>query len=78
VSRRKLTGLNGRQVVRALERGGFEVLRVSGSHHILARPGVAGSRVIVPIHGSRDLLPGTVRSIIAQSGMTVEAFMSLI
>ena len=78
MSRRKLTGLNGRQVVRALERDGFKVLRVTGSHHILARPGVAGSRVIVPIHGARDLPPGTVRSIIAQSGLTVDAFMSLI
>jgi predicted RNA binding protein YcfA (HicA-like mRNA interferase family) len=78
VSRRKLTGLNGRQIVRALERAGFRLLRVSGSHHILARPGLPGSRVIVPVHGARDLPPGTVRSIIVQSNLTLEEFMSLV
>jgi predicted RNA binding protein YcfA (HicA-like mRNA interferase family) len=78
VSRRKLTGLNGRQIVRALERAGFRVLRTSGSHHILGKPGVAGSRVIVPVHGARDVPPGTVRSIITQAGMTVDAFFALL
>jgi predicted RNA binding protein YcfA (HicA-like mRNA interferase family) len=78
VSRRKLTGLNGRQIVRALERAGFRVLRASGSHHILGKPGVAGSRVIVPVHGARDVPPGTVRSIITQAGMTVDAFFALL
>ena len=78
MSRRKLTGLNGRQIVRALERAGFRVLRTSGSHHILGKSGVAGSRVIVPVHGARDVPPGTVRSIIAQTGMTVDAFIALL
>jgi predicted RNA binding protein YcfA (HicA-like mRNA interferase family) len=78
VSRRKLTGLNGRQIVRALERAGFRVLRTSGSHHILGKPGGAGSRVIVPVHGARDVPPGTVRSIITQAGMTVDAFFALL
>jgi predicted RNA binding protein YcfA (HicA-like mRNA interferase family) len=54
------------------------VLRTSGSHHILGKPGVAGSRVIVPVHGARDVPPGTVRSIITQAGMTVDAFFALL
>ncbi|HZP20442.1 MAG TPA: type II toxin-antitoxin system HicA family toxin [Bauldia sp.] len=78
MSRRKLTGLSGRLIVRALQRGGFELLRVSGSHHILARPGVSGARVVVPVHGSNDLPPGTVRSIIAQSGLTLDEFIALL
>ena len=75
---RKLTGLSGKQILRALERAGFEVLRVSGSHHVLGRPGLPGSRVIVPVHGAHDLPPGTVRSIIAQARLTVDEFMSLV
>ena len=78
MAHRKLTGLTGRQIVRALERAGFEVLRVSGSHHVLGKPGATGSRVIVPVHGARDVPPGTVRSIIAQSRLTVDEFMSLV
>ena len=76
--RRKLTGLSGKDVVRALQRGGFEILRVRGSHRILRRPGVPASTVIVPVHGTRDLPPGTVRSIIDQSGLTDEQFTLLL
>ncbi len=78
MSRRRLTGLKGRQIVRALEKVDFEVLRVSGSHHILGKIGDASRRVIVPIHGSRDLPPGTVRSIITQANMAVDEFLDLI
>jgi predicted RNA binding protein YcfA (HicA-like mRNA interferase family) len=34
--------------------------------------------VIVPVHGAIDLPPGTVHSIIEQSGLTIEEFMSLL
>jgi predicted RNA binding protein YcfA (HicA-like mRNA interferase family) len=78
VVRRSLKGLNGKQVMRALERGGFEIVRVRGSHHTFRKPGVPGSKVIVPVHGAHDLPPGTVRSIIEQSGLTTDEFMSLL
>lgn len=77
MSPRKLTGISGKEVVRALRRGGFELLRVTGSHHVLRKPGVPKSKVIVPVHGSHDLPPGTVRSIIEQSGLTTADFMAL-
>jgi predicted RNA binding protein YcfA (HicA-like mRNA interferase family) len=77
LSPRKLTGINGREVVRALRRAGFVELRVTGSHHVLRRPGSPASKVIVPVHGAADLPPGTLRSIIQQSGLTVDEFMSL-
>ena len=78
MSRRKLTGLSGKQIVRAPQKAGFEILRISGSHHILAKPGSPGARVIVPVHGARDLPPGTVRSIVVQSNLSIEEFLSLI
>jgi mRNA interferase HicA len=75
---RKLVGLSGRRVVNALRRGGFDLIRVSGSHHVLRKPGVPNSKVVVPVHGARDLPPGTVASILRQAGLTVEEFSSLI
>ena len=78
MARRKLTGLNGRQVVKVLQHAGFEIVRVSGSHHVLRRPGFPTSKVIVPVHGAQDLPPGTVRSIISQSGLTADEFMSFL
>ena len=78
MSRRKLTGLNGRRIVRGLQRGGFEIIRVSGSHHVLRKPEVPGSKVIVPVHGANDIPPGTVRSIIKQAGLTLDEFFALL
>jgi predicted RNA binding protein YcfA (HicA-like mRNA interferase family) len=78
VAARRLGGVSGKQAVRALQRGGFEVLRVSGSHHVLRKPGVPASKVIVPVHGSQDLPPGTLRTIIAQAGLTTEEFIALL
>lgn len=75
---RRLTGLNGRTVLRVLERAGFRLERVTGSHHVLRKPGVPNSKVIVPLHGAHDLPPGTLPSIINQSGLTIEEFMALL
>ena len=75
---RKLAGLNGRQIIRALRRAGFDLVRVSGSHHVLRKPSVPNSKVIVPVHGARDLPPGTVGSIVKQAGLTIEAFAALL
>jgi len=71
-----LPTINGRECIRALERGGFEVVRQTGSHVIMRRnnPKV---RVIVPNH-RKDLRPGTLRSIIRNSGLTVEEFVKLL
>jgi predicted RNA binding protein YcfA (HicA-like mRNA interferase family) len=78
VAARRLTGVNGKAVLRALERAGFRLERVTGSHHVLRKAGVPGSKVILPLHGAHDLPPGTLRSIIQQSGLTVDEFMALL
>ncbi|GIL01143.1 MAG: addiction module toxin, HicA family protein [Alphaproteobacteria bacterium] len=78
MARRRLSGLSGKQIVRALERDGFEVVRVSGSHHILRKPGFPNTKVIVPVHGARDTPPGTVRTIIRQAGLSIERFIALL
>ena len=78
MARRKLAGLNGHQIIKAMQRDGFEVVRVSGSHHMLRKPGKSLCKVSVPVHGSQDLPPGTVRSIIKQAGLTIEEFTALL
>lgn len=74
----RLPSLGGRRAVRALERAGFVVQRTRGSHHILARPDDPARAVIVPVHGNRDLKPGTLRSIVRQAGLSIEEFLELL
>ena len=66
----KLPVLTGREVLRALETAGFELIRVKGSHHFLRRSG-ASQGVAVPVHGNRDVPAGTLRSITAPAGWAV-------
>jgi predicted RNA binding protein YcfA (HicA-like mRNA interferase family) len=44
-----LPSVSGTRVVRGLERQGFKVARVSGSHHIMRHPDGRGTTV--PVHG---------------------------
>jgi predicted RNA binding protein YcfA (HicA-like mRNA interferase family) len=61
--------LRGERVVGALEKAGFKVARVSGSHHIMRHPDGRGTTV--PVHPGRDVAKGTRRGILADISMTV-------
>jgi predicted RNA binding protein YcfA (HicA-like mRNA interferase family) len=73
----RLPALTAREVIRALERAGFVVSRMSGSHCRLVHMTDPARKVTVPIH-SGDLKRGTMRGIIAQAGMTVAEFIALL
>jgi predicted RNA binding protein YcfA (HicA-like mRNA interferase family) len=74
----RLPALKPQDVLRALQRAGFVVVRVKGSHHILVHKDDATRMTNVPRHGSRDLPRGTLRAIISQSGLTVDEFIDLL
>ena len=73
----RLPALRAREVIRALERAGFVVSRTSGSHCRLVHAIDPTRKVTVPIH-SADLKRGTLRAIIAQSGLTLAEFLDLL
>ena len=52
--------VSGRELARAVERKGWVLLRIHGSHHIY---GKAGSivRLSIPIHGNKPLKTGLLR-----------------
>ena len=52
---------SGKDMLRFLERQGYRVLRIRGSHHFLAR---GDRRTSVPVHGSESLKIGTLRGIL--------------
>ena len=64
---------SGAEVVRALERLGFRVVRQRGSH-VMLRKGMAGC--VVPLH--RELKRGTLSGILRQAGVSAAEFISTI
>lgn len=63
----KLPVLTAKDLIRILERRGFILDRVKGSHHIYLHP-ETGQRAVVPFH-RRDLPQGTLVSILKQAGI---------
>jgi predicted RNA binding protein YcfA (HicA-like mRNA interferase family) len=54
-----------REIIQRLERDGWALKRVSGSHHIFTKPGFRNN--IVP-HHSKELSPGVVADIYRVAG----------
>jgi predicted RNA binding protein YcfA (HicA-like mRNA interferase family) len=65
--------VSGAEVVKALITAGFFEVSQRGSHRKLRH---SDATVIVPMH--KELASGTLRSIIRQSGMSVEEFLALL
>lgn len=63
--------ITGRQFAKMLERDGWTLLRVNGSHHIYGRAGHV-ARLCVPIHGNQALKLGLVRHLAKLAGIPIE------
>jgi len=66
-----LPALKPRELIRALERMGFRVLRKSrGSHWQFEHPD--GRRTTIPVHKGQDIGPGLLRKILRDIELDVE------
>jgi predicted RNA binding protein YcfA (HicA-like mRNA interferase family) len=71
----RLSSATGAEVVRALQKAGFVIVRISGSHQRLV---YSESRAVtVPVHGAKALKRGTLQSILRQAGLTAEQLLEL-
>jgi predicted RNA binding protein YcfA (HicA-like mRNA interferase family) len=74
---RGLPVASGAEVVRALQRAGFEVVRTKGSHQFMRHRTDPARQTVVPVH-RRDLPPGTLRAILRQAGLSSAEFIRLL
>ncbi|MDE3076429.1 MAG: type II toxin-antitoxin system HicA family toxin [Chloroflexota bacterium] len=65
----KAPRITGQALVKALINGGWELKRISGSAHILAK---GAARVSVHVHARDILKQGTLNGMLRDAGMTVE------
>ena len=71
----QLPRISGRDCIKALQRAGFVVKRQKGSHVVLRRDDPF-AQTVVPDH--KELDRGTLRAIIRQDGLSVDAFTDLL
>jgi len=69
----KLPVLSGKDLIKVLEREGFQIVRQKGSHVSLQK---GEFRTVVPLH--TDLAKGTLLGILKQCGLTKEKLIELL
>jgi len=74
----KLLKLTGKEIIKILYKNGFSIRNRAGSHVNLIGMVKGRKRLVtVAIHGNEEIPPGTLLSIIDQSGFTREEFIKL-
>ena len=68
----KLPVLSGKELIRILEKGGFQVVRQKGSHVSLQK---GANKTVVPLHD--ELAKGTLLGILKQCGLSKEELIDL-
>jgi len=72
----KLPRVKGQELITALRRAGFEVIRVKGSHHFLRHSD--GRCTVVPVHRGETIGPGLMSKILRDCEMTGEELLELL
>ncbi len=66
-----MSPLTGKELCRLLERHGWILLRVHGSHHVYGKSGIS-VRLSVPVHGNRTLKIGLLKHLLREAGIPWE------
>lgn len=72
----RLPRARGREVVAALQKLGFVVVRIRGSHHVLRHPD--GRTTVVPVHAREIIGPGLLRKILKDAELEPPEFERLL
>lgn len=62
--------ITGKQMISALKKAGFEVIRRRGSHHFLKN--AQGQTTVVPVHSGETLGQGLISKILRDCELTAE------
>jgi predicted RNA binding protein YcfA (HicA-like mRNA interferase family) len=66
----------GAEVVRALGKARFEVIRIKGSHHFLQHPD--GRATVVPVHAGETVGPGLMSKILRDTELSRDELTGLL
>jgi predicted RNA binding protein YcfA (HicA-like mRNA interferase family) len=72
----RLPRLTGKQLIKALKKTGFEVIRIKGSHHFLRHSD--GRSTVVPVHSGETVGPGLLSRILRDCDLNQEQFIRLL
>lgn len=71
-----LPSVTGKDLIAALKKGGFEIMRIKGSHHFLRH--TDGRTTVVPAHAGETLGPGLLSKILRDCDLSREELHQLL
>jgi len=72
----KLPSLTGKDVITALMRAEFQLIRIKGSHHFMRHQ--EGRTTVVPVHTNESIGAGLLSKVLRDCDMTKEQLQSLL
>ena len=73
---RNYPGLTGKQLIKALKKANFKVIRIKGSYHFLSR--FDGQSTIVPVHSGETIGIGLLQKILKDCDLSKDELMKFL
>lgn len=64
-----MKSISGQKLCKVVEKLGWTLSRVKGSHHIYTKENTS-KIVVIPVHGNRDLPTGTLSGVLRDAELT--------
>ena len=68
-----MKSVSGKELARIVERAGWQLLRIHGSHRIYGKPGSV-VRLSIPVHGNKPLKTGLLKHLVKMAGLSLGDF----
>ena len=66
-----MKSISGKELAKLVEKSGWMLVRVNGSHHIYCKTG-SNVRLSIPIHGNQPLKTGLMKHLLKQAEITIK------
>jgi predicted RNA binding protein YcfA (HicA-like mRNA interferase family) len=66
IAYKEAISVTGKELVKKLQKNGWKVDRIQGSHHIMVKD---NDTISVPVHAGKDLPAGTLNEILKKAGL---------
>ena len=58
-----MKNVTGKKLCKILERNGWKLARINGSHHVYIKEGNE-NKIVVPVHGNKEIKTGLLKAIL--------------
>lgn len=72
----RLPRIHGKEIISALNKVGFRVIRIKGSHYFLRH--ADGRSTVIPVHSSEIIGPGLMNKILKDVDLELKEFIDII